>query len=93
MEECVEPKPLGDDHHERHGHAADHKDDIWEANDIAISARAAKRHWVRLAARDWGASALINYGVNPWRAGFNGLLVPIARASSDLGAHLLFELF
>jgi len=27
---------------------------IWQANDIAISARAAKRHWVRLAARDWG---------------------------------------
>ena len=56
MEERVEPTPLGDDHHERHGHAADHKD-IWQASDIAISARAAKRHWVRLAARDWGVCA------------------------------------
>jgi len=54
MEERVEPKPLRDDHHQGHGHAGDRKDDIWPANDLAISDRAAKRRWVRLAARDWG---------------------------------------
>ena len=75
----------------RHGHAADHKDDIWQANDIAISARAAKRHWIRLAARDWWVCAN-EFWSQPWRAGFNGLLVPIASASSDLAAHLLFDL-